>query len=126
MKKVIFFFGVVILGLTFTSVASNAGNGGYFVGSSSEGLVVPKLDLGRINTGIFEKGKEEEVVVIEEVVEIALKRPRRYVVDKGDCLWKIAEKVYGNGFLWGKLFKANRSKIKDPNLIYPGQIFNIP
>ncbi len=123
MKKIIFLFVAVILGITFTSVVSNAGNEGYVVGSSSESLIVPKLDLDRINTGIFEKSKGKEVVV---VVEITQSRLRRCVVKKGDCLWRIAEKVYGNGFLWGKLFNANRSKIKDPNLIYPGQIFNIP
>ena len=123
MKKIIFFFVVVILGVTITAVVSNAGNEGYFVGSSSEGLGVPKLDLGRINTGIFEK---KEKATIKEVAERVAKRARRCVVKRGDCLWRIAEKVYGNGFLWEKLFKANRSKIRDPNLIYPGQILNIP
>ena len=123
MKKIIFLFVAVILGITFTSVVSNAGNEGYVVGSSSESLVAPKLDLDRINTGIFEKSKGKEVVV---VVEITQSRLRRCVVKKGDCLWRIAEKVYGNGFLWKKLFEANRNKIKDPNLIYPGQILNIP
>jgi len=123
MKKIIFFFVVVILGVTITAVVSNAGNEGYFVGSSSEGLCLPKLDLGRINTGIFEKRKK---ATIKEVAKRVAKRARRCVVKRGDSLWRIAEKVYGDAFLWGKLFKANRSKIRDPNLIYPGQILNIP
>jgi len=123
MKKIIFFFGVIIFGVTFTAVDSNAGNRGYFAGSSSESLVAPKLDLGRINTGIFEK---KEKATIKEVAKRVAKRARRCVVKRGDCLWRIAEKVYGNGFLWEKLFNANLSKIRDPNLIYPGQILNIP
>ena len=60
----------------------------------------------------------------EFMMELEL-REKPYVVKKGDCLWRIAERIYGNGFLWGKLFNANRDKIKDPNLIYPGQILNI-
>jgi nucleoid-associated protein YgaU len=51
-----------------------------------------------------------------------------YTVVKGDCLWNIAKKkdYYGNGFAWPKIYKANRDKIKNPDLIYPKQIFTIP
>jgi hypothetical protein len=55
-------------------------------------------------------------------------RPEVYMVKKGDCLWFIAgyEKIYGNPFLWKKIFKANRDKIRDPDLIYPYQKLKIP
>ncbi len=51
-----------------------------------------------------------------------------YTVVKGDCLWNIAKKkdYYGNGFAWPKIYKANRDKIKNPDLIYPKQTFTIP
>lgn len=52
--------------------------------------------------------------------------PRTYTVVKGDCLWNIAKRYYGNGAQWPKIFDANRSKIKDPHWIYPGQVFVIP
>ena len=44
-----------------------------------------------------------------------------YTVVKGDYLWKIAKKkdYYGNGFAWPNIYKANKDKIKNPNLIYP-------
>ncbi|MBN8707416.1 MAG: LysM peptidoglycan-binding domain-containing protein [Bacteroidetes bacterium] len=45
-----------------------------------------------------------------------------------DCLWNIAKKktIYDNPFKWPSLYNANKDKIKDPNLIYPGQILTIP
>ncbi len=51
-----------------------------------------------------------------------------YTVVRGDCLWKIAKKpmFYGNGFAWPNIYKANRDKIKNPNLIFPKQEFKIP
>lgn len=51
---------------------------------------------------------------------------RSYTVVKGDCLWNIAKRYYGNGALYPRIFDANRSKIKDPHWIYPGQVFVIP
>ena len=49
-----------------------------------------------------------------------------YTVKKGDCLWNIAKKYYGNGAQYTKIYNANKDKIKNPNLIYPGQVFIIP
>lgn len=51
---------------------------------------------------------------------------RYYTVKRGDCLWKIAKKYYGNGALYTKIYNANRDKIKNPNLIYVNQRFIIP
>ncbi len=45
---------------------------------------------------------------------------------KGNTLWAIAREVYGDGFLYVRVFDANRDQIRDPDLIYPGQVFNIP
>lgn len=52
--------------------------------------------------------------------------PRTYTVKRGDCLWNIAKKFYGNGAQYTKIYNANRGKIKNPNLIYPGQVLTIP
>jgi LysM repeat protein len=49
-----------------------------------------------------------------------------YTVVKGDTLWAIAKKYYGNGAKYTKIYEANKDKIKNPNLIYPGQVFTIP
>lgn len=51
-----------------------------------------------------------------------------YTVVKGDCLWNIAVKFYGKGEggRYPVIYNANRDKIKNPNRIYPGQVFVIP
>lgn len=50
---------------------------------------------------------------------------KTYTVVKGDCMWSIAKKFYGNGSLYTRLAAANPS-IKNANLIYPGQVLTIP
>ena len=50
----------------------------------------------------------------------------RYTVEKGDTLTIIAMKVYGDPSLWRRLYDANRSTIRNPNAILPGQRLDIP
>lgn len=68
--------------------------------------------------------------VADEEVAAAKEKSKdiSYTVVKGDCLWFIAKKKehYGNGFAWPKIYQANKDQIKNPNLIYPKQIFKIP
>ncbi len=47
-------------------------------------------------------------------------------VVKGDCLWTIAKYIYGHGEAYTMIYQANKKKIKNPNLIYPNQVFVIP
>lgn len=50
-----------------------------------------------------------------------------YTVVKGDCLWNIAKRFYGNGAKYTTIYNANKSVIGgNPNLIYPGQVLTIP
>lgn len=53
--------------------------------------------------------------------------PQTYTVVKGDCLWNIAKRFYGDGSKYPIIYNANIDVIGgDPNLIYPGQVLIIP
>ena len=49
-----------------------------------------------------------------------------YTVKKGDTLWGISKKFLGNGAKYNLIYNANKGKIKNPNLIYVGQVLTIP
>ena len=49
-----------------------------------------------------------------------------YTVAAGDCLWSIAQKTYGTGTKWGVIYEANKATVKDPGMIYIGQVLTIP
>ena len=51
---------------------------------------------------------------------------KTYTVKKGDCLWRIAKKQLGSGADYKKIYELNKDKIKNPNLIYPGQKLVLP
>lgn len=53
-------------------------------------------------------------------------RPVTVTVQPGFTLWGIAQDRYGDGVMYVQVFEANRDKIKDPDLIYPGQVFAVP
>jgi len=48
------------------------------------------------------------------------------LVQPGNSLWRIARRVYGSGFSYTQIFEANKGRIIDPDLIYPGQVFEVP
>ncbi|GEM_PF-2370963 len=52
----------------------------------------------------------------------------RLIPKRRDCLWRIAEYdfIYGNPWKWSVIYEANKDKITDPDLIFPGQVFSIP
>ena len=52
--------------------------------------------------------------------------PGSVVVQPGQNLWRIARHTYGRGIQYVVIYQANREQIRDPNLIYPGQVFAMP
>ena len=93
------------------------GNRGYLVGGPSELQIRPR---------------GEAIVSIKENLDfrgpVTQGKIKTYTVKKGDCLWYISgyPEIYGNPLRWPLIYKANTDQIKDPDLIYPGQVLVIP
>lgn len=78
-----------------------------------------------------ESSEEPEVTVAVEETRPAENSPEpttniSHTVKTGDCLWNLAKKYYGNGSKYTVIYEANKDIIKNPNLIYDGQVLTIP
>ena len=58
--------------------------------------------------------------------DFGLKGGSTVTVLQGNSLWRIARRLYGQGIAYTVIFEANRDHIKDPDRIYPGQVFSVP
>ncbi len=81
-----------------------------------------KLDEG-INGWVDPLPLFDKEVSSETVVPV---KPKTHKVRRGENLWNIALRYYGEGYKWERIWKSNRDKIKHPWLIYPNQILIIP
>ncbi len=59
-------------------------------------------------------------------VELASDAPDKHVVVRGDTLWDIAGKFLTKPWRWPQIWQLNREQIRNPHLIYPGQVFVLP
>ena len=77
---------------------------------------------------ILAAGNVEGVSKVEEELTTTEKKPESvfHTVVKGDTLWAIAHKNYGDGTKYKLIFEANRPMLADPDEIYPGQVLRIP
>lgn len=67
-----------------------------------------------------------EKVEDKMTVNKAADASKYHTVEKGDTLWKIAERAYGNGSKYPAIFEANKPMLSHPDKIYPGQVLRIP
>ncbi len=84
-------------------------------------LQVDQLDAeGRVTAVVvlpFERAS------LEDLADIG---PRTVIVQPGNSLWRIARRLYGSGWQYSVIYAANQDQIRDPDLIYPGQVFRTP
>ena len=53
-------------------------------------------------------------------------KAKKVIIRRGDNLWEIARRVYGAGIRYSTIYDTNIKQIRNPNLIYPGQVFELP
>lgn len=79
--------------------------------------------------------KPEPVIepVVPKMVAVSLGDPEaqrfasgKAIIRRGDNLWTIARRVYGEGVKYTTIYQANNAHIRDPDRIYPGQVFDLP
>lgn len=98
----------------------------------SESAVAPETSVVETAPLATEKTEEPTAVAAGAKPEAkpdtaAVQPPVRIVtVQPGATLWAIARDRYGEGQLYLQVFEANKDKIRDPDLIYPGQVFTVP
>ncbi len=85
---------------------------------SEAGAVVSRVETP------FKREPREELQTT--AVDVAKKRVLAVTVQPGNTLWAIARDNYGDGIQYIKVFEANKDRIRDPDLIHPGQVFTVP
>jgi nucleoid-associated protein YgaU len=63
---------------------------------------------------------------VKATADAVVKELGTAVVERGDSLWRISRKIYGRGTRYTQIYQANAAQIRNPKLIYPGQIFVVP
>lgn len=89
---------------------------------------VDGIVLSRLETPFKREAPEvlQPAVTADQAPDQAAPVVRAVTVQEGDTLWAISQQRYGSGFLYVRVFEANKGDIRDPDLIYPGQIFTLP
>ena len=89
------------------------------------GEVDSQADRERI---ILSLGNVGGVSAVDDYIQVVRKEPEAefYTVKKGDSLSKIAKRYYGDAMKYKVIFEANQPMLKNPDLIYPGQVLRIP
>lgn len=94
--------------------------------------VAADLPPGRHTLRVDEIGADGRVASrIEQpferlAVATAALRPGQIVVEPGNTLWRLAEQAYGSGLRFTVIYEANADRIRDPDLIFPGQVITLP
>jgi len=88
------------------------------------------VDPGRVQLRLDQVGKDARVVqrIVVPLAQAAaeLTPGQTYTVQPGNNLWQISRRAYGIGTRYLIIYSANLGQIRDPERIYPGQVFKLP
>ncbi|WP_236875554.1 LysM peptidoglycan-binding domain-containing protein [Clostridioides difficile] len=84
-----------------------------------------RIQIPKINTSSNDKISSKLDLPLTKGFEVKNKQ-KTHKVGKGDSLWSLAKKYYGNGDLWKKIYDANKKLIKNPDVIKDGWVLIIP
>lgn len=89
-------------------------------------LTIPEVAVAKADTTTVNLGKSENETTpsIEASITPTVIKGATYKVIKGDSLWKIAVRAYGDGYKWVTI--ANENKLQNPNIIYPDNVLILP
>lgn len=82
--------------------------------TESDGKVISRVELP------FQREAASDVLLARENGAVSA------IVQPGNSLWRIARRVYGQGIQYTVIYQANQDQIRDPDMIFPGQIFKLP
>ena len=92
-------------------------------------LRIDEVDAeGTVTSRVETPFKRENRALLAELQDAPAPAPpvRAVTVQPGNTLWAISRERYGDGVLYVRVFEANADRIRDPDLIYPGQVFALP
>ncbi len=118
----------VVKGETLWSIAESSYGSGYNWGEikKANNLTSDDIEVGQklIIPSDVKPSDPTTTVKSQDTKGVSPISGENYVIVKGDCLWDIAVRAYGDGFKWTEIAKAN--SLVNPNLIYPGNTLVLP
>ena len=91
-------------------------------------LGISKVEASELKIVAPDSGLSLAAADMTELVKASTSasEPKFHTVEKGDTLWAVSDKAYGNGKHYNVIFEANKPMLSHPDKIYPGQVLRIP
>lgn len=115
----------IYIGNELVGTATADGTGGWSV------IATRQVDPRRAELRLDQLAEDGHVVQrltvpLARAVAMQPAAGQTYIVQTGNSLWQIARRTYGNGMRYVIIYSANLGQIRDPERIYPGQVFKLP
>jgi nucleoid-associated protein YgaU len=106
--------------------AATADSAGEWSATSPRAISQGRLELRLDQLAADGRVVQRVAVPLTRAETVQLAAGQNYLVQPGNNLWQIARRAYGNGMRYVIIYAANLGQIRDPQRIYPGQVFKLP